>query len=191
MFAKGVGSKFNALKALYDQRPDIVSRYKTMWICDDDIVPEIGDVRSLPAAAELHDVKILSPAHSRMGKISKVIMLPRAGNHYLRYVTYVENTCPLFQTAALEIFFKVFDGSLVAYGDDWWYLQTLGIDEQRAKAGVVDAVTIVNPRDQVKPGGLGELERMESVRDQKRPLAPAQAGDGPEGRMDAAHCSAS
>ena len=166
LFAEGCGTKFNALKELYRQRPDLISRYKTMWVCDDDIVPEMGDVRVLPAAAEMFGVKLLSPAHSRTGKISKDIMLPRAGLHFFRYTSYVETTCPLFKTDALEAFLKVFDASLTSYGTDWWYLQTLGIagDEDGVNScAVVDAVTIVNPHDHLKPGGYREMEQVEPV----------------------------
>ena len=166
LFAEGSGTKFNALKELYRQRPDLISRYKTMWVCDDDITPEFGDVRVLPAAAELFGVKLLSPAHSRLGKISHPIMMPRAGLHFFRYTSFVETTCPLFKTDALEAFLKVFDASLTSYGTDWWYLQTLGIagDEDSVNScAVVDAVTIVNPHDHMKPGGYREIEQVEPV----------------------------
>lgn len=157
VLAAGSGTKFNALQSLFHQYPDALTNYQTIWVCDDDLILENGDYRSLPMVALAVGASVLSPAHSIRGKISHPIMLPQLGRHFFRFTNFVEMTAPLFQTAALIQFLQSYDGSLRGYADDCWFLCTLNADET-AVAGVVDLVSIINPRDAQKPGGYGEAE---------------------------------
>lgn len=162
-FAVGAGAKFNALKEIHAQVPNLIARYRTVWVCDDDIRPEFGDVRLLPAACLDFGLKVLSPAHSRKGRISYDFMTPRIGTHLLRYVTFAEMTCPLFETGALIQFLEAFDGSLFGWAEDWWYLNIFGADREKC-AAIVDAVSIVNPDESGKQGGYREIELLGALK---------------------------
>ena len=156
-FASGSGTKFNALKEIFTRHRDLLLRYDTVWACDDDLVPETGDLRLLPVAAMALGIAVLSPAHSIWGKISYPIMLPVLGQHALRYTSYVEMGFVLFQTKSLALYLDAYDGSLQGFADDWWFANFLKTDK-RAIAAVVDIVTVINPHNHQKPGGHGEID---------------------------------
>ena len=156
-FATGSGTKFNALKEIFSRHREMLLRYETIWVCDDDLIPETGDLRLLPAACIILGIPVLSPAHSIRGKISYQIMLPMLGRHFLRFTSFVEMTCPLFSASALARFLEAYDGSLSGFYEDWWFLNVLNADVS-AVAAIVDNVTVINPQDRHKPGGYGEIE---------------------------------
>lgn len=166
VFAAGAGTKFNALKEVYSQNRSILLRYQTVWVCDDDLLPDYGDVRMLPAISQAFGIKVLSPAHSRRGKISHEIMVPELGRHLFRYTSYIEMGAPLFATAELAKFLDAFSGTLGGYGDDWWFLNVLEADKS-AVAAIVDAVALINPDNSKKPGGQREIELLGQVSDHR------------------------
>ena len=157
LLAQGTGSKFNALKEIFRNRPDVFSHYETIWVCDDDLIRENGDYRILPNVLAALGAQIVSPAHSLKGKISHEIMLPVLGRHFFRFTSFVEMTCPVFSSKALQKFLEQYDGSLSGYGDDWWYLNVIGANEHNV-VGVVDTVTVINPADRQKMMGYSEAE---------------------------------
>ena len=87
---------------------------------------------------------------SQLGKWSHKITRAQLFS-YLRYVNFVEVTCPLFRTDRLVEFLAIYDPVLVGWGIDHWFMQTLVSDRKR-KAAIVDAVVVTNPFDEVKGG---------------------------------------
>jgi hypothetical protein len=174
LFAAGAGSKFNALKEIQRQIPALLPSYRTVWVCDDDVQPEYGDVRMLPAISIAFGIKVLSPAHSRKGRISHEIMVPKIGRHLFRYTTFVETTCPLFAAADLVKFLDAYGATHGGYGDDWWFLNALQADKSAA-AAIVDAVTIVNPHHAQKPGGHCEIELLGGLSERRARWEEAKA----------------
>lgn len=162
IFATGEGTKFNALKGLHQSCPELLRGYKSVWVCDDDLVPLPGGVDLLFALIGNFGLKVLSPAHASEGKVSHEIMRPMAGRHVFRYVNFVEMTWPLFESSALADFLDSYDGSLAGWGMDWWFLNYLKADKFPV-AAVVDAVQTLNPLDHMKPGGNREIDAYAST----------------------------
>lgn len=152
IFAVGSGTKFNSYKLMLEKYPAL-AEYESVWVCDDDIIPYSKEIADLPTLLKTFNLKVISPAHSSDGKISHDIMLPHKGDQTLRYVNFVEMTCPLFSSDALNQFMHDYDGSLAGWGIDWWYLNFFKADDELV-AAVADKYEVINPHD-VQKHGLG------------------------------------
>ena len=78
-------------------------------------------------------------------------------------------TAPLFRTRELLSFLREFDGSLLGWGTDWWYMNhLLARRDWQRKIAVVDAAPCENPLDIEKPNGreLNRVGTVETRRDQ-------------------------
>src|SRR5262249_18213917 len=58
----------------------------------------------------------------------------------------------------LDAFMAVYAPEIIGYGEDWWFLRTLGPD-LREHVAVVDEVSCINPNDRSK-GGTREIDRL-------------------------------
>jgi hypothetical protein len=161
LLAAGSGSKFNALKLLFERQPELFASYQTIWVCDDDIEIRRGSAGMLSRVALLFGIPVISPAHAADGKIDNRIMQHRDGPHLFRFVNYVEMTCPMFLTRLLAQFLAQYDGSLDGWGTDLWYLNFFR-SQHLPTAAILDAVVVKNPRAAEKPGGYREIARLAS-----------------------------
>lgn len=148
------GSKFQNLKYLFEQRKTELARYDAVFVLDDDIHLSGSDIEHLFNLRQQHGLTVLQPAFMRCGKVSHrhTRFDPR---HTLRYTNFVEVTCPLFETQALLDFLACYDGRLVGWGIDWWFMEVLA-GRPGFKAAIVDQIPCVNPREVQK--GLEQRE---------------------------------
>jgi hypothetical protein len=165
-YATGKGTKFSTLKKIMDLYPDRFSQYDSVWVCDDDIQPVDGDIALLTTIISEFGLKVLSPAHSPLGRISHTIMLPDSGTELFRYVNFVECTAPMFSSKALLEYMQFFDASLDGWGTDWWYMNVFEANIKPV-AAIVDSVVIINPLESEKEGGYREIERVASNESRK------------------------
>ncbi len=151
------GAKFANLHHCYEQFRDLLSQYRAIMVMDDDVIISPRHIERLFHLRDEYDLWVLQPAFRARGKISHSItrVYPLS---FFRHVNFVETTCPLFRRDKLDEFMQVYDPSLVAWGVDWWYMAALG--DVRGRAAVVDSISCVNPRDQEKPGGVREVNRL-------------------------------
>lgn len=156
------GGKFPNLYAAYQQWPDILKRYEAIMVLDDDIVIDATGISRLFQIRENLDLWLLQPAFASGSKLAHKITQSRPDT-LLRYVNFVELTCPLFKKQKLDLFMEVYDPKLVGWGIDWWYMHVLGQDA-RGKIAIVDEITCVNPKNSAK-GGRREIDRLQSKYD--------------------------
>lgn len=155
------GSKFQNLKAIFEEHRELLSNYKAIMAADDDIVISPDSLSALLKVLTDKDIWILQPAFSRFGKISHNIT-KRKLTSSLRYTNFVEVTCPIFRTDKLFDFLSVYNTELsTCYGIDWWFLRHLGIDQQDRFA-ISDKYYCINPRDRFKPGRRREIDSLNS-----------------------------
>lgn len=142
------GSKFQNLKHLLQTHRARLAEYEAVFVLDDDIRLTGRDIEELFSMRREHGITVLQPAFLRCGKVSHrhTRFDPR---HTLRYTNFVEVTCPLFETAALLDFLDRYDGSLVGWGIDWWYMEVLA-KRPDFKAAIIDRIPCVNPRERQK-----------------------------------------
>ncbi len=157
IFAVGSGTKFNSYKMMLEKYPAL-AEYESVWICDDDIIPSSSEIVNLPTLLKKFNLKVISPAHSSQGKISHKIMLTCKGDQTIRYVNFVEMTCPMFSSNALNQFIHAYDGSLAGWGVDWWYLNFFKADDELV-AAVTDQYEVINPYDNKKQGSGREIDK--------------------------------
>lgn len=158
------GTKFQNLHYCYSRWRELFSRYDAVMVMDDDIVIGAGGLTRLFDIRRELDLWALQPAFRVAGKVSWDITRIQPAAR-LRYTNFVEMTCPLFRRDKLDAFMDVFDPELLGYGEDWWFLRTLGA-ESRMRVAIVDEVGCINPYDRVK-GGAREIDRLASHEQRK------------------------
>ena len=151
------GSKFGNLKDAYETRPEVLARYDAVFVLDDDIVISAKAINRLFELRDHHDLWLLQPAFSPLGRISWNLTRVRR-QCALRYTNFVEMACPMFRRDKLDEFMAVYDPALVSYGTDWWYMNVLGRHIE-GKVAIVDAITCINPHTRSK-GGIREIGRL-------------------------------
>lgn len=75
-----------------------------------------------------------------------------------RIVNFVELGVAIFRQDKLMEFLTVYDGSLVGYGIDYWYMNLFKANEFRRFA-IIDKVQVINPHDEDKGGR--EIDRLQ------------------------------
>ncbi len=163
-FLVHTGTKFQNLHYCYSRWPELFAGYDAVMVMDDDIVIEADALTRLFGIRREFDLWALQPAFRVSGKISWDITRVRPTAR-LRYTNFIEMTCPLFRRDKLDAFMAVYEPEIIGYGEDWWFLQTLGSDLAQHVA-VVDEVSCVNPHDRSK-GGHREIDRVSSHEQRK------------------------
>jgi hypothetical protein len=158
-YNEGKGSKFQNLKTVFTEHRDVLSHYEAIMVADDDIIIAPGALSALFQILTDNDIWILQPAFSRFGKVSHAITGRRLSSS-LRYVNFVEVTCPIFRTDKLLDFLSVYRPDLsTCFGIDWWFLNHFGTDFCERYA-VSDKHYCINPRDCFKPGRRREIDSL-------------------------------
>jgi hypothetical protein len=156
------GAKFPNFYHVYQNWRDILDHYQAIMVMDDDIIIDATAISRLFELRDQFDLWLLQPAFDSNGKISHPITKAKPGL-LLRYVNFVEVTCPLFKKEKLDRFMSVYDPALVGWGIDWWFLHELGPD-LAGKVAIIDEVICINPHDSTK-GGQREIDLIETKRE--------------------------
>lgn len=164
-YMQSKGGKFSNFNHLYKQQPEFLKQYRAILVMDDDIIISCQQINRLFAIQQERDLWLLQPAFNPRGKVSHKITRHNP-SCYLRYCNFVEMTCPLFRTDKLLGFMKIFDPVLSGWGADYWYMHYLG-DSSRKRVAIVDEVPCINPLDEEKPGGLREIDRLQSTKQRR------------------------
>lgn len=152
------GAKFPNFKNVVAEHRSFIEHYKAIMVADDDIIISPIKLNNLFSMIEREGVWIVTPAFSRLGKISHETTERKLVSKY-RYTNFAEVTCPIFRTDKLLSFLDEYDAEMEGYGVDWWYLNHLGKD-------VIDKIIIsdenycINPRDFHKIGGTREIDKI-------------------------------
>lgn len=178
-FVSRRGSKFQNLHHCYLAHADILSRYDSILVMDDDILIDSARINRLFEIRRELDLWVLQPAFRLIGKISWDITRVRPSSK-LRYTNFVEMSCPLFRKDKLDAFMAVYDPDLVGYGTDWWFLHAMGA-ELEGRVAIVDGVTCVNPHDRTK-GGMREIDRLQPEQRRRAVWEQIRAREGIVGR---------
>jgi len=158
------GSKFQNLRSIVLQKPELFSRYEYIWVADDDLILIPTEIDRLFELASRYDFWVCQPAFSPQGRVTYEIT--SKGSAHVRITNYVEVTCPVFRADKLMEFLQIYDGQLVGWGIDWWYCNVFDVSRNR-KAAVIDEVVVTNPHAHQRRGGRREIESVQpsSVRE--------------------------
>jgi hypothetical protein len=164
LYVSHKGAKFQNLHYCYSKWPDVLERYDAVMVMDDDILIDSTRLTRLFAIRRELDLWALQPAFRPSGKVSWDItrVNPTAS---IRFTNFIEMACPLFRRDKLDAFMAIYEPELVGYGEDWWFLHSLGVDLANHLA-IVDEITCVNPHDRTK-GGEREIDRLRSHSERK------------------------
>lgn len=158
------GAKFPNLQYVYQHWEDILNHYEAILVLDDDIIINGSEISRLFEIQKQYDLWVLQPAFDQRGKISFSITRVRPFS-FLRYTNFVEMTCPLFRKDKLDAFMKVYDPSLIGWGTDWWFINSLA-PEIKGNVAIVDEISCINPQDHMK-GNQREIDLLQSRSERK------------------------
>jgi hypothetical protein len=120
------GGKWQILKNLFLRQPGLFENFDFLLAADDDLIWPAASISRAFSLAQTFDLWVCQPAFDPAGRVSHGITQKFPGPQTLRYVNFVENTCPIFRADKLRAFMNIFDGSLAGYGVDFWYCAVLG-----------------------------------------------------------------
>lgn len=153
------GGKFQNLKKLIDQHPNMLDQYEFVCVCDDDIIMSAGQIEQFFSIAQTFGFWVSQPSFSAAGKWSHEITVHAGRRADFRIVNFVENTMPVFRRDKLVEFLSVYDGSLVGYGIDLWFMTVFEANTY-GRFAIIDSVQVINPINLDK--GWREIDRLQS-----------------------------
>ena len=169
------GGKFQNLKHLIEHRSLALDAYDAVLVMDDDLslsgrsITRLFDIRSDNA------LWIVQPSFDWRSRVTYPYSQTRRVTS-IRFTNFVELTAPLFSRPKLNEFLNCYDGTLVGWGIDHWYMNVLGEDEPRRYA-IADTVSCTNP-DYRRQTRTREIDRLqpaayrkaawESLRDERK-----------------------
>jgi hypothetical protein len=138
------GEKYHLIKSFIQNNLDFISKYKFIWLPDDDVKILSKDINELFNIANQYDLSLCQP--SMKGYISHSITSPIEGN-ILRYTNFVEILAPLFSKESLLKLYNTFDLNFSSWGYDylWPYL----LDYPSNKIAIIDKIVM----EHTKPVG--------------------------------------
>lgn len=153
---KRKGSKFQNFNYIYQNYKELLAKYERFFILDDDIVFDVDNINKMFSLSRKYNFEICGPTFKNVPKckISHKITMSEEKNQF-RYTNFIEVNVPLFNRAALDKLMKFYDPILIGWGIDFLYIWANGTEKQNSYA-LIDAVTCVNPIDDLK-GGKREL----------------------------------
>ncbi len=156
---RATGGKLQILKNLFIRQPALFENFDYILVSDDDLVWSTDAINRAFHLAAQFDLWLCQPAFDPAGRVSYPITTQLPGPQTLRYVNFVETTCPIFKAGKLRKFLQIFDGSMSGYGPDFWFCDALG-GGLNFKFAIFDAVTVLNPHEATKPTGIREIETL-------------------------------
>ena len=152
------GGKFSNLHRVNSLCPDLLARYKAIWVADDDIIISTSAINQLFSIFSRKQLTLLQPAFCIRSKISHPITKRKLFTG-IRYTNFVEMTCPVIERDFLLRFLAVYDPALVGFGIDWWMLN---LREEHELVAISDEICCVNPHDRFKENAMREITRLQS-----------------------------
>ena len=165
-----IGTKITNLYDVFLNHPDILRQYKAIMVADDDVLISPRWLSRLFKLSVEYDLWMLQPAFSRFGKISHPLTARRLSSD-LRFVNFVEITCPIFPTHKLVDFLSVYSLDMPSpTGLDYWLPYFFGIEKEN-KYAISDRWYCINPREQFKPHHKRAIDRASSQDSRKTMIA--------------------
>lgn len=144
---KQAGHKYHLIKAFIKDNFDFVSKYKYVWLPDDDISISADNLHNMFNIAEEYNLYICQPSViSSDGNVSHKITRPRKG-YKLRFTNFVEVMMPLFDVETLLSLYDDFDLSESSWGLDALWPHRLNYPANRL--AIIDEISALHTR----PGG--------------------------------------
>jgi hypothetical protein len=166
IFMNRKDGKFPNFKYLYN-RIKFIKNYEYVWITDDDINIESDKVNTMFNLIKQYKLLVLSPSFDSEGKISWKIT-KKYNNSFMRYTNFIEMTCPIFSREALKIIIPEFPEKLKGWGTDWYYMNLLDYKNNPEKFAIIDEISVYNPKENEKKGGIREITKLQSNEDRKK-----------------------
>lgn len=156
------GGKFPVLHYIYQQWQAIVSQYDAVFVLDDDLIFTGTDIGQLFETLMTENLTLLQPAFDKRGKVSFKLNEVQPFSK-LRYANFVEVACPMFTQAELTNFMNVYDPELIGWGVDYWFSELIAKkDAQKNKIAIIDYISCINPRDEMKIDNKREIDLLQS-----------------------------
>jgi hypothetical protein len=139
----GKGPKWPALQTLLQSHSDLLSSYDYIWLPDDDIDCNGGDIDRLFAAARQHKLLLCQPALTPSSYFTWVVTLQHPFAR-LRFTNFVEIMVPCFDRKFLTQLIPTMGENLSGWGLDFlWPRMAAG---EPSRVAIVDTVAVTHTR---------------------------------------------
>ncbi len=153
------GSKWQGVNDFILKNSELVSRYRHVWIPDDDLLTNGETIDEFFDLCEALDLTIAQPALTPYSHHSWKITLQEPGL-VARITNFVEIMAPCFKGDRLRLFSQHFSENTSGWGYEWLWLkiaQAHGIE----RMGIVDATPIYHTRPVGTAGHGGSVDSPE------------------------------
>lgn len=135
------GEKYHLLKSLILSLPELISKYKYIWLPDNDVSISTENINKMFEIADRYNLCLAQPAMK--GYVSHQITLPQP-NNLLRYTNFVEVLAPLMNLETLMLCKDTFDENYSGWGYDflWPYL----LNYPKNKIAIIDSVIMTHTK---------------------------------------------
>lgn len=143
-FARGKASTpRHAFYTIFSHKADIFDTYSQVWITDDDLDISESDLNKLFSIGDQFDLFIYQPS---IGKYASWQALHKQHGNILRFVSFVDQQCPIFKTSILKkiVFTMSSDFSMAGWGIEYIWSWVLG--KPTNKIAIIDAITAIHAR---------------------------------------------
>ncbi len=149
------GAKYQLLDRVAREHGDVVGRYRTIWLPDDDIMTSADNINAMFELFEAQRLEVGQPALSKESFVN-VPLTRRMPFVALRYTRCVEIMVPLFSGPAFEKLAWTFGETRAAWGIDWIWVRVVneGGPEDGRKVGILDATPVTHTRKQDLSAGF-------------------------------------
>jgi hypothetical protein len=115
------GGKWDGIHLFFTEHPELLARYESYWLVDDDIEAKVEQVDALFAYVRAHGFEIAQPALTLDSFYSYRLTLQCPGFCH-RHTNFVELMMPVLTGNVLKEVYPLFKGTRSGCGIDWmWY----------------------------------------------------------------------
>lgn len=133
-FHRAKGMKYHLLQSFIDNNLDFITRYKYIWLPDNDVSIHTDDINRLFHVADETGLLLCQPAMT--GYISHPVTQPTSA--FLRYTNFVEVLAPLMSLDTLLTLKNTFRINYSGWGYDYLWPYLLGYPKD--KIAIIDAL---------------------------------------------------
>jgi hypothetical protein len=137
------GPKWPALFELISSHSELVGRYESVWLPDDDLRCTCEDINRLFAIFEREKLELAQPALRHESYVAHMVTLYNPKFH-LRYTNFIEVMAPCFSRHALEKLLPTFNDNLSGWGLDYVWATMLG--PPGSPVAIIDDVQVLHTR---------------------------------------------
>lgn len=137
------GGKWDGIHALLSQQPELLDRYRYVWLPDDDLEADRATIEAMFSNMRRLDLQVAQPALTLDSYYSHLPFL-RCRSFEFRLIDRIELMAPCMSAGVVAKMLPLFRGSMSGFGLD--YLWTRLAEDNHGTSAVFDALPVRHTR---------------------------------------------